>query len=78
MDLDFLLGGMPAKAWYNLREATALKGISYKSALNKPWLKPNGGVADAVIGGRNCWSRDTVLKWINLTDKELEPEVPCA
>jgi len=74
MDIDFLLGGMPPKAWFTLRESLELKNVSYKTAMNRRYLLPKGGEPDAVVGGRNVWSRDTILQWIPKTDRELTEE----
>ena len=62
---DFIL---PKKAWFSLRELCAVKGISYKTVLNKPELKP---VSDGHIGGRKMYSRRVALDWILLSDEEF-------
>ena len=55
--------------WINLQRACALKGIAYNSAKSKPRLQPNGGVADATLNGRRVWSKETVFKWLSVTDE---------
>jgi len=74
ISIDYLLAGVPAKAWFTLSEAANLKGLNRKTAYNRRWLQPNGGVPDAMIGGRHMWSRDTVLQWVPKTDAELEAD----
>lgn len=57
--------------WYDLETACQLKGICTKTAQNQMWLQPNGGVADGVVGKRKRWRRETIQKWLLLTDEEL-------
>lgn len=60
------------KTWLSLKEAAELKGINYNTLLNKKELQPNCGFADARIGGRRKWSRETITDWLKMTDDELE------
>jgi hypothetical protein len=59
------------KQWYTLKEACKAKNLNYKTACNRPTLKPNRGIPEAVIGGRNVWSRSTVMEWIFKSDDEI-------
>lgn len=59
------------KTWFTLKEACALKGLSYNTALNRKELRPNHGIPDGTIGGKKVWHRGTILKWIEKTDLEL-------
>ena len=57
--------------WYSLDEACALKGTCPKTARNQPWLQPNGGQPDGVVGRKRRWRRETVREWLEQTDEEL-------
>lgn len=57
--------------WYDLETACQLKGICAKTARNQPWLQPNGGVPDGIVGKRKRWRRETIREWLPLTDEEL-------
>lgn len=57
--------------WYDLAAACRLKGISKKTAQNQPWLQPNGGVFDAVVGRRKRWHRETIQQWLLQCDEDL-------
>jgi hypothetical protein len=59
---------VPRKAWFALKEACQLKGLNYKTAMNKPRLKP---VSDGHIGGKLAYSRETLLKWLALSDENM-------
>lgn len=65
---------VPLKAWFTLREACVLKGVNYKTCLNKKWIQPNGGVG-AKVGGRKVFSHEQVLEWLNKTDDDLQGEL---
>jgi len=69
-----LLGYFPQRAYFTLIEACEMKCLAYKTAMNKPWLKPSFGKPDSVIGGRNVWTRETILDWINRDDRSLFKE----
>ena len=62
----------PEKMWYTLKEACALKGINQKTTQNKHYLQPNKGIPDGTIGGRKCWKSETVMKWVLMTDEDIE------
>jgi len=61
----------PKQEWYDLREVAELKGIPYGTLTARPWIKPNGGVPDGIIGGRAKWRNETVRKWLDQTDEDL-------
>ena len=61
------------KAYYSLRESCELKGLNYKTSCNKVWLQPNGGIADAYIGGKKMFLYSNVREWLFLDDAALEP-----
>ncbi len=61
------------QAWYNLREVAKLKGVPYGTLTARPWLKPNGGVPDGIVGGRDRWKREKVIRWLTEADSDL----PC-
>jgi len=44
----------------------------YRTLNVKYWLRPNGGIPDAKIGGAKVWHRDTIAAWLRLTDEQLE------
>jgi len=69
-----LLQEYPFRAFYTLQEACSLKGVNTKTCQNKRWLMPSGGKPDAVVGGRNVWTRETVQEWINKDDQTLLAE----
>jgi hypothetical protein len=68
VDLSFV----PPKLWFTLKEACLLKGLNYKTACNKPSLKPNKGKCDAWVGGNKVFSRGTIMAWLLLTDDQIE------
>jgi hypothetical protein len=57
--------------WFDLKAACALKGLNYHTVSSRPKLQPNQGEADAVIAGRKRWRRETILRWLELTDEDL-------
>lgn len=63
---------VPQKAWFFLKDACLLKGLNYKTACNKPYLQPNNGKEDGRVGGRKAFLRPTILKWLSLSDSEIE------
>jgi hypothetical protein len=65
IDTDFL----PQKAWFSLKEACELKGLNYKTALNKKELQPP---MDGHIGGRKLYKRSTIVQWLMLTDEDIQ------
>jgi len=62
---------VPCRTWYSLKDACDLKGISYKTVCNKPYLQPSKGKPDAIITGRRMWKRETIFNWLELTDHEI-------
>jgi len=58
----------PAQEWYDLKSACRLKGINYNTVISNPRYQPNRGKPDAVICGRKRWRRETILKWLQVTD----------
>ena len=56
------------KAWFKLREACELKNLNYKTACNRKELQPNKGISEGLIGGRRCFKRETVIRWLDQTD----------
>ena len=59
------------REWYDLKSACLLKGINYNTVISNPRYQPNFGRPDAVICGRKRWRRETILKWIEVTDDSL-------
>jgi hypothetical protein len=70
---EYLQSPSLTQEWYTLEEACALKGTSSKTARNQPWLQPNGGTADAIVGRKRRWHRNTIREWLGKTDAELSP-----
>ena len=62
---------IPNKKWFRLKECCALKGINYRTACNKTYLQPNGGKTESLIAGNKVFSRETVLKWLEMTDDDM-------
>lgn len=65
---------MPNKRWFTIKEACNLKGIAYKTTMNRPALQPLNGNPESVIGGRKRWRYETIRHWLELSDEELEEE----
>lgn len=61
----------PKKEWYDLREASEIKGIPYGTLTARPWLKPNKGKPDGEVGGKARWRHSTIMAWITQTDEEM-------
>ncbi len=63
----------PKQAFYDLKEACNLKGISYGSLTSSKYKsrQPNNGKPDAIICGRPRWTHETVQNWLKLSDNEL-------
>ena len=58
--------------WYNDQKCWELKGgMSLSTYRSNRFFQCKGGIPDAKVGGRNVWSRDSVLEWLKLTDAEL-------
>jgi len=73
MNIEEILN-MPQKYWITLREACDLKGLNYKSALNRKELQPNHGEPDGIIGGRKVFKRETIMEWVVKTDDQLKED----
>jgi hypothetical protein len=73
MDIEQMLD-LQVKYWLTLKEACELKGICYKTTLNRPELKPNHGKEDGIIGGRKMYTRQTVMEWVEKTDDQLNEQ----
>lgn len=74
-DLDEYGLIVPLKAWFNLREACELKGISYKTACNKTYLQPNRGISEGSVGGRKVFTRKTIINWLPKTDSDIRSDI---
>ena len=58
--------------WYNDQKCWELKGgMSLSTYRSNRFFQCKGGIPDAKVGGRNVWSRDSVIEWLKLTDAEL-------
>lgn len=58
--------------WYNDQKCWELKGgMSLSTYRSNRFFQCKGGIPDAKVGGRNVWSRDSVIEWLQLTDSEL-------
>lgn len=58
--------------WYNDQKCWELKGgMSLSTYRSNRYFQCKGGIPDAKVGGRNVWSRDSVLEWLKLTDSDL-------
>ena len=64
----------PKQELFDLKEACALKGLSYGSLASQKYkhLQPNGGKPDVMACGRSRWRYETVQKWLTQSDEELE------
>jgi hypothetical protein len=60
---------IPNRAWFTLREACELKNLNYKTSCNRTYLQPNRGKPDGHIGGKKVYSRETIAKWLLVTDE---------
>jgi hypothetical protein len=58
--------------WVTLEKAAALKGgpalATYQTRL---FLQPCCGRNYKLAGGRKCWHRDEVIRWLSITDSGL-------
>ena len=62
---------VPKKIYFTLKEACELKGLNYKTSCNRTILQPNQGKYDLEIGGRKVFNRETIKKWVLLSDKDI-------
>jgi len=65
-----LIGSSP-KRWLSLKEAAALKGISYKTFSIRKVLQPNRGIQDGRIGGKKAFKAESILCWLELSDSDI-------
>jgi len=63
---------LPNKMWFSLKEACDLKGLNYKTSCNRKSLQPNHGQPENIVGGRKVFSRETLIRWMVMSDRELE------
>jgi hypothetical protein len=58
--------------WYNDKQCWELKGgMSLSTYRSNRFYQCKCGVPDAKVGGRNVWSRSSVMEWAKLSDDEL-------
>jgi hypothetical protein len=60
--------------WIDLKRACIMKGVAYnslKGAANY-WKRPNNGVPDGIVSGRDMWRPETIKRWITQTDSDLK------
>ena len=58
--------------WYNDQQCWELKGgMSLSTYRSNRFFQCKGGIPDAKVGGRNVWSRDSVMEWVNIPDALL-------
>ena len=56
-----------------LEVACRLKGGSeYRNLYTRPWQQPCCGTRFEKINGRKVWSKEQVMRWLKVTDSELE------
>jgi len=59
--------------WVNLETAAKLKGgASLSTYQTRLFLQPCCGLNYTLIGGRKCWSREEVVRWLTITDADLK------
>lgn len=59
--------------WYNDQQCWEHKGgMSFSTYRSNRYFQCKGGIPDAKVGGRNVWSRESVMEWVKLSDAELE------
>ena len=55
-----------------LESAAKLKGgAAYNTYKTRYYLQPCGGTNSTRVGGKKCWKRDDVEKWLSVDDNEL-------
>ena len=58
--------------WYNDQQCWEHKGgMSLNTYRTNRFFQCKGGIPDAKVGGRNVWSRESVMEWARLSDEEL-------
>jgi hypothetical protein len=60
-----------SQEWFNLKDACQWKGVKYNTVKSKFKLQPNQGIPDGIVSGRRMWKRETVLRWLSLTDEDI-------
>lgn len=60
--------------WIDLKRACIMKGIAYNSlkGATNYWKRPNNGVPDGIVNGRDMWRPETIKHWITQTDDDLK------
>jgi hypothetical protein len=62
-----------APEWITLEAAAAMKGGAALSTYRaKLFLQPCCGLNYKLIGGRKCWRREDVIRWIGITDSDMK------
>ena len=67
---DFQEKTTPAKEWYSLKEACAIKGVNYNTVSSLRKHQPNRGKEDGIVCGVRMWRKETILRWIKQTDAD--------
>ena len=62
----------PSQQWFDLKTACHLKGVNYNTVVSIHKYQPNRGREDAMICGRKRWRRETIYKWIEEVDADLD------
>jgi hypothetical protein len=66
-------GPVSMPEWVNLETAAGLKGGAALSTYQtRLFLQPCCGLNYRLIGGRKCWKRDDVIRWLAITDADLK------
>lgn len=59
--------------WYNDQQCWEHKGgMSLSTYRSNRFFQCKGGIPDAKVGGRNVWSRESVMEWVKIPDSEME------
>jgi hypothetical protein len=62
-----------APEWITLEAAAAMKGGAALSTYQtKLFLQPCCGLNYRLVGGRKCWRREDVIRWLAITDADLK------
>lgn len=58
--------------WYNDKQCWEIKGgMSLSTYRSNRFYQCKGGIPDAKVGGRNVWSRESVMEWVKIGDDGL-------
>lgn len=58
--------------WYNDEQCWMKKGgFSLSTYRSNRFLQCKGGIPDNIVGGRNVWSRESVMEWVKIPDEKL-------